>query len=359
MDGLMHGSDLACWFGAGVYVGCMHAENADLVASASIGLPPQAIMGSGSSFMVGRVGFVFGFEGPCTSVDTACSSSLVAAHLGHAALERRECGLAMAGGVNAMLQPGTTAAICQLQALSTVGRCQTFEAAADGYGRGEGFAVIAIRRIAADSPSAGAAWHASIAGSAVNSGGRSSGLTAPSGRAQAALVTGVLQAANARPEHLFTISLHGTGTPLGDPIELGALAKALGSGFSSGGHSPGGAAAGIQVALASNKSCYGHTEGAAGLSGLLTAMSSTQQRSAPPFKHLRQVNSYVSSAMDDCNFQYGIRVVVPRQAAPHITNTGALAATSSFGMSGINAHLLLGQASIRQWQVGNDAWMPV
>jgi 3-oxoacyl-(acyl-carrier-protein) synthase len=319
----------------------MYEENMDLVASASRGLPPQAITGSGGSFMVGRVGYVFGFTGPCTSVDTACSSSLVATHLGHTALERGECAVAMAGGVNAMLSPATTAAICQLQALSPVGRCKTFEASADGYGRGEGFAVVAIRRAGLDSAN-DANWQAAMIGSAVNSGGRSSGLTAPSGRAQTSLVAAALLAASAQPAQLGTISMHGTGTPLGDPIELAALSRGLASSLRAG-FDP----MARQVMLVSNKSCYGHTEGVAGLSGLLTAMSSARHLSAPPIMHLRDINSYVAASLDDGRSQAGFSFAVPRQAAPRAGHAGALAATSSFGMSGINAHLILGQANMR------------
>ena len=274
--------------------------------------------------------------GPCVSTDTACSSSLVATHLAHKGLLLEECSAAVAAGSNIMLLAGTTAAICQLQALSPVGRCKTFEASADGYGRGEGVAALVLRRQAAmelQALSATGAMYAVVRGSAVNQGGRSSGLTAPSGPAQTSLLSAALASGGLPAAQLGVVSVHGTGTPLGDPIEVGALSRALPGGPGSRG-----------VTLLSNKSCYGHTEGAAGITGLLLSMAALHNQAAPEVMHLRSLNPYVAAAMGEwgaARRDAGVRAL--RQTAP----TGSLqqlAGTSSFGMSGVNAHMLVSQA---------------
>ena len=146
------------------------------------------------------------------STDTACSSSLVATHLAHKGLLMEESNLAVAAGSNAMLLAGTTAAICQLQALSPVGRCKTFDSSGDGYGRGEGFAALVMRRAAlvGGLPSNGTSY-AVVRGSTINQGGRSSGLTAPNGPAQTALVKAALASGALPASQLGLVSIHGTG----------------------------------------------------------------------------------------------------------------------------------------------------
>jgi 3-oxoacyl-(acyl-carrier-protein) synthase/acyl carrier protein len=324
----------------GVYVGCMYHEHLDVVTSVSSKLSPQAIVGNGAPYMVGRLSFTFAFSGPCISTDTACSSSLVSTHLAHTALHNYECASAMAAGTNAMLLADTTAAICQLQALSPVGRCKTFDASADGYGRGEGFAVVILQRQEISNPDFSKQEPAAlIVSSAVNQGGRSSGLTAPNGPAQTALVRTAMAAGQGiSPAQLGVISIHGTGTPLGDPIEIGALAQALPQGHSG-------------VAVISNKSCFGHTEGAAGLTGLLAAMGSLRQATLPGIMHLREINPYVTSALGDWARQRGgahAGAAAPRQKAPApvlLGDAAMLTGTSSFGMSGVNAHAILSSVS--------------
>ena len=186
-----------------------------------------------------------------------------------------------------------------------------------------------------------AAAYAVVRGSAINQGGRSSGLTAPNGPAQTALVRAALASGGLLPAQLECVSVHGTGTPLGDPIEVGALSQALPASSRGGGSSSGAA-----VTLISNKACFGHTEGTAGLTGLLLAAASLQQATAPPVMHLRSLNPYVAAALTDWVRQRGAAVRAPRQAAP-AAGTGLLAGSSSFGMSGVNAHMLVGDAPDR------------
>lgn len=213
---------------------------------------------------------------------------------------------AIAAGVNLMLLPSTTAAICQLSALSPVGRCRTFDSSADGYGRGEGVAVAMLGPVTGTS----SGTHAVIHGSAVNQDGRSSGLTAPNGPSQSALVRRALMQASARPADVAVVSTHGTGTPLGDPIEVGALGQAL--------IAKGGAAGpdrSAPLAMVSNKSCYGHTEGAAGLSGALMALACAGQCALPPVMHLRQWNVHVAAALSEWRMCHGSCAAVPMQPA--------------------------------------------
>jgi acyl transferase domain-containing protein/surfactin synthase thioesterase subunit/acyl carrier protein/NAD(P)-dependent dehydrogenase (short-subunit alcohol dehydrogenase family) len=323
----------------GVFVGCMYHEYLSFMASTSNGPPsPHAIVGNGAPYMVGRLSYAFGFTGPCVSTDTACSSSLVAAHLGNTALHMQECGRAAVGGTNIMLDAYTTAAICQLQALSPVGRCKTFDVSADGYGRGEGFVLFVLGSMEngndAQSP---VAWYV---GSAINQGGRGGGLTAPNGPAQSTLIQNALASGGVDPVDVALVSIHGTGTPLGDPIEVGALSSAFSQ---------------HPMSLVSNKSCYGHTEGAAGLTGLLAAVQASTQQTTPGIMHLRTINPYVYSAIDSWNKTSkrntegnNKQTRAPRQfgGVPNDSVPTVYAGTSSFGMSGVNAHAIVCSHSV-------------
>ena len=324
----------------GTFVGCMFWDAAD-VARRAYGSPATGplMTGVGAPYLAGRAAFTYDLAGPCHGVDTACSSSLVAAHAGRAAVAGGECGGALVGGVNAMLWVGTTAGICALQALSRSGRCRTFDAAADGYGRGEGFGVVLLAS-GGDSGGGGRAPLALLAGSAVNQDGRSASLIAPSGPAQRTLVAAALASGGLAASAVASVIVHGTGTPLGDPIEVGALAGALGG---DGGGS-GSAAPHAPPSLASVKATYGHTEGAAGVKGLLAALASLRDRLTPPVTGLRGLNPYVGAAVGEWSGGSGGGAALPRApgAAPGLGSATPVAVgTSSFGMSGVNAHALL------------------
>lgn len=202
---------------------------------------------------------------PC-STHTACSSSLVATHLAHTGLLNREAAAAAACGVFMVLLPGTMSGISQLQALSPVGRCKSLDASADGYGRGEGCVAAVLQPASAATDGALALVRATV----VNQAGRGSGLTAPNGPSQSALVSAALAAAGVGSAALQYVAMHGTGTPLGDPIEMSALGQALSRGP--------GAAPLHPLALGAVKSCYSHTEGAAGLTGTLLAVQAMHQQ---------------------------------------------------------------------------------
>ncbi|MEZ0368992.1 MAG: beta-ketoacyl synthase N-terminal-like domain-containing protein, partial [Candidatus Sericytochromatia bacterium] len=189
----------------------------------------DAYAGTGTAFSVaaGRISYVLGLQGPNLAVDTACSSSLVAVHLACQSLRSGESSLALAGGVNLILSPETHLYLCRVKALSPSGRCRTFAAGADGYVRGEGVGMVALKRLS-DARRDSDPILALILGSAVNQDGSSNGLTAPNGQAQQAVIVQALALARVRPEEISYVEAHGTGTPLGDPIEYHSLAAVLG-----------------------------------------------------------------------------------------------------------------------------------
>ncbi|RRR66477.1 MAG: polyketide synthase, partial [Candidatus Viridilinea halotolerans] len=183
--------------------------------------------GNADSTAAGRISYLLNLTGPNVAVDTACSASLTAIHLACQSLRHGESSLALAGGVNLQLDSAMTQRFTQGQMLAADGRCKTFDASADGFGRGEGVGVVVLKRLA-DAEADGDRILAVIRGSAINQDGRSSGLTAPNGPSQERLIRQALTAAGVTPQQVGYIEAHGTGTPLGDPIELRALGAVFG-----------------------------------------------------------------------------------------------------------------------------------
>jgi acyl transferase domain-containing protein/NADPH:quinone reductase-like Zn-dependent oxidoreductase/acyl carrier protein/NAD(P)-dependent dehydrogenase (short-subunit alcohol dehydrogenase family) len=332
----------------GVYVGVMHMEYIQYLAGNGARVTPAVTTGNGMDFLIGRVSYTFGLTGPCLSTHTACSSSLVATHLSHTGLLNGEASAAAASGVFMVMLPGTMSGISQLQAFSPVGRCKTFEASGDGYGRGEGCAVAVL---APQGTSTDVAPLAVLVSTVVNQAGRASSLTAPNGPAQTALIADALQNCYALPDDIRLVAVHGTGTPLGDPIETGALGQALSrKGASTAAHA---------VTIASVKSCYGHTEGAAGLTGALLAIQAARHQATPGIMHLRNTNPYVESSFADWKKSNNLVAQPSRSTAPLplLHTVGAerqqLVGTSSFGMSGVNSHALI-DATTPQENIDNQ-----
>lgn len=285
-------------------------------------------LGTSRSIAVGRVSYLFGFRGPAVQIDTACSSSLVAIHLACQSLRSGECNLALAGGVNLMLTPAVMIGNCKLKALAMDGRCKTFDASADGYGRGEGCGVVVLKRLS-DAVAAGDHILATVRGSAVNHDGHSNGLTAPSGPAQEALLAEALANAKVRPEQVQYVEVHGTGTVLGDPIEVSSLGKVLGKGRSK--DSP--------LLLGTVKTNFGHLEGAAGVAAIIKVALSLHHKAIPPHLHLKQPNAYIPWDR--------LPVEVNTQLRDWETAGEArMAGVSAFGMSGTNAHIVLSEAPL-------------
>jgi acyl transferase domain-containing protein len=210
----------------GVYIGlCGNEYNARLLAQPD-SLGPYTLLGSMHSTMVGRLSYCLGLQGPNLPVDTACSSSLVAVHLACQALRNGDIQLALAGGANVLLDPAASVCFSQLRATSPSGRCRSFSADADGYVRSEGAGVVILERLS-DAQRNGHRILALIRSSALNQDGRSNGPTAPSGLSQQAVIRDALLRSGLEPHSVGYVECHGTGTPLGDPIEAHALGAVL------------------------------------------------------------------------------------------------------------------------------------
>ena len=289
---------------------------------------PYDATGNGFCFASGRLSYFLGLQGPCLAIDTACSSSLVALHLACQSLRSGECNLALAGGVQLILSPVVTTTLCQMKALSPDGRCKTFDASADGYGRGEGCGAIVLKRLS-DAMRDGDNILATIRGSAVNHDGPSSGLTVPNKLAQEKLIHQALETAKVDPSEVSYIEAHGTGTSLGDPIEIRALAKVFQQSHSS--ENP--------LMIGSVKTNIGHLEAAAGIAGLIKVVLQMQHQEIAPHLHFTKPNSYI-------NWEE-LPVVIPTQKTQWSSDSkGRLAGVSSFGMSGTNAHVIVEEAPI-------------
>lgn len=310
----------------GVFVGL----SLDDYARLSDQVPPaeqsfaQTSLGTARPFSAGRIAYLFGFHGPTLQLDTACSSSLVTAHLACQALRNRECDLALSGGANLMLSPEMSIALSELQALSPDGRCKTFDAAANGYVRGEGAGMVALMRLS-DAQAQGRPIRALILGSAINHDGRSNGMTAPNGRAQRDVIRAALQRAGLRPEQVDYVEAHGTGTQLGDPIELRALEEVYCRDV----------ARRQPLHVGSIKTNIGHLEGAASVAALIKVACSLEQGQLPRHLHFQNPSTHVDWARN------GIRVADRHMPWPAQDPQRRIAAISAFGMSGTNAHLII------------------
>ncbi|MFF1960137.1 SDR family NAD(P)-dependent oxidoreductase [Streptomyces sp. NPDC058220] len=305
----------------GVFTGLSYNDYMDSLAG-----QPQELEGSiltnGHSVAAGRISYLLGLQGPCLALDTACSSSLVAVHLACQSLRNNECDLALAAGVTLMLQPRITLSFARMGMLSPTGRCHTFDAAADGFVRGEGCGAVVLKRLA-DALRDGDRVLAVLRGSAVNQDGRSDGLAAPSPAAQQAVLRAALSNAGVDPRDVGLIEAHGTGTPLGDPVEFASLAQVYGTGRQ-------------RCALGSVKTNLGHLEPAAGVTALIKTVLCLQHGLIPPNLHFTRWNPAITAR--------DTRLFVPTELTPWpVEGTTRLAAVSSFGFSGTNAHVVLEQ----------------
>lgn len=284
--------------------------------------------GNAHSIAANRISYLLDLRGPSLAVDTACSSSLVAVHLACQSLRQQECSLALAGGVNLTLTPQLTVAFSKAQMMAADGRCKTFDAAADGYVRGEGCGVIILKRLS-DALAEGDAIMAIILGSAVNQDGLSNGLTAPNGQAQQTVIRKALEQAGVNAPQIGYVETHGTGTPLGDPIEIRALTAVLGLNR----------APDRTCAFGSVKTNIGHLEAAAGIAGLIKTILMVQQGEIPPHLHFKQLNPHISLDRE--------RFFINTERQPWPAGRGArIAGVSSFGFGGTNAHVILGEAPL-------------
>ncbi|MEO5368586.1 MAG: SDR family NAD(P)-dependent oxidoreductase [Magnetococcus sp. DMHC-1] len=281
--------------------------------------------GKAMSIAANRLSYQLDLRGPSVAIDTACSSSLVAIHQACQALRNGECDLALAGGVNLILTPHMSIAFSQAQMLAVDGRCKTFDAAANGYVRSEGCGVVVLKRLS-HAQKNGDTVLALVLGSAINQDGRSNGLTAPNGLAQQAVIRQALAAAGVTPAQITLAEAHGTGTPLGDPIEMKALQAVLSAGRP----------AGQRCAIGAVKSNIGHLEGAAGIAGISKVVLSLHHAEIPPNLHLHTLNPLIE--LDATRF------FLPTTPHPWNTHAGRrIAGVSSFGFGGTNAHVILAE----------------
>ncbi|MGD9832286.1 MAG: SDR family NAD(P)-dependent oxidoreductase [Piscinibacter sp.] len=279
--------------------------------------------GIAHSIASGRLSYLLGLQGPALTIDTACSSSLVAVHLACQALRAGDCAMALAGGVNLILSPDLYIALSRARMLAPDGRCKTFDAAADGFARGEGCGVVVLKKLA-DARADGDRVLAIIRGSALNQDGPSSGMTAPNGPAQEAVIREALARADVAPREVGYVEAHGTGTQLGDPLELQALGAVFGND-----REPG-----RPLLVGSVKTNIGHLEAAAGVTGLIKLVLSLRQQTLPAHLHLHQRSPHID--WDELSLQ------VPTETQPWQPIGGRrIAGVSSFGFSGTNAHVVV------------------
>ena len=309
----------------GVFVGLTTTDYAHLLLQAGPGaLDAHFFTGNPANAAAGRIAYTYGFRGPAVAIDTACSSSLVALHQACASLRLGECRVALAGGVNLVLAPETTVAVCRTRALSPDGRCRTFGADANGFVRSEGCGILVLKRLSTALED-GDRIRAVIRGSAVNQDGASSGFTVPSGTAQQDVIRLALGALS--PASVDYLEAHGTGTPLGDPVEVAAAAAVLGEGRQ----------ADRPLYIGSAKANIGHAEAAAGVAAVIKAVLALEHAEIPPHLAGDALNPHIDWAT--------LPLRVPRTRVPWPDRQGVRrAGVSAFGASGTNAHAVLEQA---------------
>ncbi|TQM84492.1 acyl transferase domain-containing protein [Saccharothrix saharensis] len=320
----------------GVFAGISTTDYSRLMVRDHV--EPGAYTGTGTSLSVaaGRISYFLDLTGPSASTDTACSSSLVAVHNACESLRRGECDTAIVGGVNLLLDPDLVVAFSQAGMMSPTGSCKTFDASADGYVRGEGCGVVVLKR-QTDAERDQDRIRALVVGSAVNQDGRSNTLTAPNALAQQAVMRRALADSGLAPGDVGYVEAHGTGTSLGDPVELAGIAAVYGA-----------PEAKSPLWVGSAKTNLGHLEAAAGVAGLLKAILAVEHGLVPPHLHFEQLNPHVT--LD------GTRCRIPTRPQPWSDEEGPrVAAVSSFGFSGTNAHVIVRQAPQRPRPTDDDS----
>ena len=312
----------------GVFVAASTHDYGDREHAGAMDIDAYSMSGNAQCIIPNRLSFTLDLRGPSVAIDTACSSSLVAVHAACQSLRTRDCDLALAGGVNALLSPQVTIALSKWGLMAPDGRCKTFDARADGFVRSEGCGMLVLKRLAV-AIADGDPVLAVIRGSAVNQDGRSTTMSAPNGRAQQDVIRRALRVAQVRPEQISCVEAHGTGTALGDPIEVEALAEVLGA-----------PAPGVPpVALTAVKTNIGHLEAAAGVAGVIKLVLCLQHGEIPAPVHFANLNPHIS--ID------GTRLFIPTER--HAWPAGAgrrIAGVSSFGFGGTNAHVVLEEAPV-------------
>ncbi|TYB89460.1 SDR family NAD(P)-dependent oxidoreductase [Oceaniovalibus sp. ACAM 378] len=310
----------------GVFAGCSHGDYAEVLGE---GAPGQAFWGNTASLVPARLSYWLDLKGPAVAVDTACSSSLVALHMACQSLRAGECDLAIAGGVFVQSTARFFRSANAAGMLSTSGRCASFGADADGIVPGEAVGAVLLRPLSA-ALAAGDTILAVVAASGMNQDGTTNGITAPSAMSQERLIRQVMEDFAIAPDSIDWIEAHGTGTPLGDPIEFAALSRVFA-----------GRGAEHPLHLGSVKSNIGHATTAAGISGLCKILESLRNQAIPPTLHIAGGNPAIDFTTSP------LRPVT--EALPWPARAGQIrrAGLSSFGFSGTNAHAVIEEAPVR------------
>lgn len=313
----------------GVYVGVSNNDYAQL--RRNYNELPEVYAGTGNalSIIANRLSYLLDLRGPSLAIDTACSSSLVAVHLAAESLRSGECKLAIAGGVNVILNPLISAVFARAGMLSEDGRCKTLDGTANGYVRGEGCGVVILKRLT-DALTDGDNIVAVIRGSAVNQDGRSNGITAPNGLSQQSVIRDALQKSGLSARDIGYFELHGTGTALGDTIEMNSLAELLRNESS----------AQQPHHIGSVKTNIGHLESAAGIAGLIKVLLMMQHAQLPPLVNFHTLNPKITLETT--------KIDIPVALADWKITAGQLrrAGISSFGFGGTNAHMIVEQSPV-------------
>jgi polyketide synthase 12/polyene macrolide polyketide synthase/epothilone polyketide synthase D len=312
----------------GVFVGVISDDYTQVLKDSKIAdeLEVYTITGNGRSNLSGRLAYTFGLQGPTISIDTACSSSLVSIHLACQSLRDGSSDLALAAGVNVILQPYIYILLSRVRALAADSHCKTFDASADGFARGEGCGVLVLKRLS-EAKKDGDNILAIIKGSAVNQDGRSSNMSAPNGIAQEAMLLEALSNASLQPRDISYIEAHGTGTILGDPIEVNSLGNVYSEDRD----------ATNPLVIGSVKSSIGHTESAAGMAGIIKVIMAMQHKIIPKQLHFNTINPNI-------NLDSIPAIIATESIDWEPINNKRIAGVSSFGMSGTNAHVIVEEA---------------
>ena len=308
----------------GVFVGVCFHDYADRISELNLAVDPYEGTGNAQTVIANRISFLFNLKGPSVTMDTACSSSLFALHYACLALQNKECSMAFVGGANLLLSSWHYRYFSSISALSPTGRCHSFDAAADGYIPGEGIGSILIKPLQ-QAKMDGDRIYAVIKGSAALHGGYTPSLTAPSVEGEENVILKAWEAAGIQPETISYIEAHGTGTKLGDPIEINSLKKAF-KRFTEKEHF---------CAVGSVKSSIGHTEGAAGIAGILKVIMQMKYRQIPAMTCFKELNPYIR--LDES------ALYINRETEEWKSEDGVprRAGISSFGFSGSYAHVVL------------------